>query len=190
MATGLSKAVPREHLHTREIRCRGFRRTDGLWDIEGLLEDTKTYSFDNHDRAGVASGEPVHRMHMRLTIDDELAVNAVEAATEAGPFSICGDINAAFAGLAGLKIGPGWRKAVLGRLGGVHGCTHLTELLLGPMTTTAWQTVFAARQRRENTQPSGKRPAMIDTCHALAGDGPIVRRQWPDHYTGTDAADG
>ena len=38
----LSRAVPRDHIHTREIRCRGFRRRDGLWDIEGVLEDTKT----------------------------------------------------------------------------------------------------------------------------------------------------
>lgn len=181
----LSRPVPRQHLHTREIRCRGFRRDDGLWDIEGALEDTKTYSFANHDRGGIVAGEPVHLMLIRLTVDDDLVVRAIEVATVAGPFSICGDIAPAFAALEGLKLGPGWRRAVRERLGGVHGCTHLVDLLLGPMTTTTLQTVAAARARREGGD--GARPGLIDSCHALAASGPVVQRQWPAFYTGPDA---
>ena len=44
----LSQAAPRQHIHTREIVCRGYLRDDGLWDIEGSICDVKTYSFDNH----------------------------------------------------------------------------------------------------------------------------------------------
>lgn len=181
----LSRAAPRDHIHTREIRCRGFRRRDGLWDIEGTLEDTKTYSFDNHDRAGIASGEPIHAMQVRLTLDDTLTIKAAEAATDAGPFHICGAIAPVFASLVGERIGPGWRKIVLARMGGVRGCTHLTELLLGPVTTTALQTIAAARTQREAGTSSG-RPGLIDSCHAFAPDGPIVKRQWPDFYTGEE----
>lgn len=179
----LSRPSPRDHIHSREIRCRGYRRQDGLWDIEGLLEDTKTYSFDNRDRGGLNSGEPIHRMHLRVTVDDDLVVRTAEAYTEAGPFSICGDIAPAFKSLEGLKIGPGWRKAVLERMAGVHGCTHLTDLLLGPVTTTAFQTVAPARSRRETPGAAGRKPALIDSCHALAADGPIVERQWPAFHT-------
>ncbi len=179
----LSKAAARQHLHTREIRCRGFRRDDGLWDIEGTLEDSKTYSFDNRDRDGVAAGEAVHRMGIRLTIDDDMRVRAAEASTDAGPFAICGDIAPRFADLAGLVIGPGWRKAVLARMAGIAGCTHLTELLLGPVTTTAMQAVFAARGRRMAATGAAGRPPLIDTCHALRADGPIVAREWPAHST-------
>lgn len=175
----LSKPQPRDHIHTREIRCRGFRRHDGLWDIEASLEDTKSYSFANHDRGGIVSGEPIHAMQLRVTVDEDLVVQSAEAATDAGPFTICGDIAPAFAALSGLRIGPGWRKAVLVRMAGVRGCTHLTELLLGPLTTTAIQTVSAARTRREGRD--GQRPALIDSCHAFAADGPIVARQWPEH---------
>lgn len=182
----LSRPEPREHIHTREIRCRGYRRTDGLWDIEGVLEDTKTYSFDNHDRKGIVSGEPIHAMRLRLTVDDDLTIRVAEAATEAGPFSICGDIAPVFATLIGLRIGPGWRKAVLERMAGVRGCTHLTDLLLGPVTTTAFQTVAPARSRRERTAETGKRPALIESCHAFSAEGPIVKRQWPEFYTGED----
>lgn len=180
----LSKAVPRAQIHSREIRCRGFRRADGLWDVEGLLEDTKTYSFANHDRGSIESGEPIHRMQIRLTVDDDLIVRAVEAVTEAGPFAVCNAITPVFATLAGLRIGPGWRRAVLERMGGVRGCTHLTDLLLGPMTTTALQTVAPAREQREQPATGGRRPALIDSCHALAADGPVVERRWPEFWTG------
>lgn len=186
----LSRPQPRDLVHCRDIRCRGYRRRDGLWDIEATLEDTKAYSFENRDRQGIASGEAIHAMRMRLTVDDALVVHAVEAATEAAPFDLCGGVTPKFAGLAGLRIGAGWRRAVLNRMGGVHGCTHLTELLLGPLTTTALQTVAAARRRREQAADSGGRPALIDSCHALAADGPIVAREWPAHYTGTAAETG
>lgn len=180
----LSKPHPRDHLHSREIRCRGFRRRDGLWDIEASLIDTKSYSFDNHDRAGIAAGEPIHAMQVRITVDDDLLVRAAEAVTDAAPFTICGDIAPAFGALVGLRIGAGWRRAVLERMAGVRGCTHLTDLLLGPVVTTALQTVAAERSRRETS--NGGRPALVDSCHAFASDGPIVRRQWPAFYTGND----
>lgn len=180
----LSRATPREHIHSREIRCRGYRREDGLWDVDAALEDTKTYSFANHDRGGIVSGEPIHRMHIRLTVDDDLVVRAAEAFTEAGPFSICGDIAPIFAALVGLRVGPGWRKAVGERMGGVRGCTHLSELLLGPVTTTVLQTVGPARARRSTARRPGVKPAIIDSCHALAESSPVVAREWPEYYTG------
>lgn len=184
----LPKASPRTLVHSREIRCRGFRRDDGLWDIEATLEDTKAYSFANHDRSGIAAGEPIHLMHIRLTLDDALVVRGADALTAAGPFSLCPAITARFRELIGLAIGPGWRRAVLARMQGVQGCTHLTELLLGPLTTTALQTVAAARARRQEEGAGGSKPALIDRCHALASDGAVVRRQWPAFYTGDDGA--
>lgn len=184
----LTRAEPRDHIHTREIRCRGFRRADGLWDVEGLLEDTKTYSFDNRDRAGIVAGEPIHRMHVRITIDDNLVIRAAEAATEAGPYTICGDVTPVFGNLVGLRIGPGFRRDVYDRMGRTQGCTHLTDLLLGPMTTTAFQTVAPARARRDQEAKDGRPPPTLNTCHALAADGPIVKRQWPQFYTGDEKA--
>lgn len=184
--SGLSRASPRTLVHSREIRCRGFRRDDGLWDIEASLEDTKAYAFGNHDRGGISAGEPIHLMRIRLTLDDAMVVRGAEASTEAGPFAVCPAITGVFAGLVGLAVGPGWRRAVLARMGGVRGCTHLTELLLGPLTTTALQTVAAARAARQDVAADGSRPALIDSCHALASDGPVVRREWPDFYTGED----
>ena len=73
----LSKAAPRRHIHTREIRCLGFEREDGLWDIEGTMTDTKTYTVDNQDRNGIAAGEPIHAMRIRVTIDADMLIHDI-----------------------------------------------------------------------------------------------------------------
>ncbi len=178
----MSDPVSREHIHTRQIHCQGFLRDDGLWDIEGEMIDTKTYSFENKDRGTVNSGDPVHRMLLRLTVDDNLKVHDVEAVTENGPYTICGNITPALKGLIGASIKPGWRREVIKNFGATQGCTHLTDMLLGPMAVTAFQTIFPARARRHAANPSGKKPFLLDTCHALASDGPVVERDWPEFY--------
>lgn len=136
----LTPPASREPIHHRRIDCRGYRRGDGLWDIEGRLVDVKSYAFPNAWRGEIRPGEPLHEMWLRLTLDDDLTVVRAEAATEAGPFAVCPAITPAFARLEGLRIGPGWRRAVQARLGGVQGCTHLVELL--------------ARSRPPRTRPS------------------------------------
>jgi len=178
----LTEPARRRHIHTRDICCQGYRREDGLWDIEGRLHDSKTCDIDNIDRGAIRSGEPIHHMLIRLTIDDDLCVHAIEVATEAGPFNICADIAPDFQCLKGLAIAPGWRRRVLERLGGVRGCTHLTDMLLGPMAVTAFQTVAAARARRAREGADGKPPALLDSCHALSRSGPVVEREWPEFH--------
>ena len=180
----LSKAANRRHIHTRDIRCDAYQRDDGLWDIEGVITDTKSYSFDNRDRDGVAAGEPVHQMRVRLTIDEELVVQSAEAVTEAAPFNMCGNIAPDYSQLAGLRIGPGWRKNVIGRLGGTKGCTHISDLVLGPLPVTAFQAVIPARREREKEPADGKRPSTLDTCHALAATSPVIKWRWPEFYEG------
>ena len=49
----------------------GYRRADGLFDIEGHLLDTKTYGFDNEEKGWLEPGVPLHGMWIRLTVDDE-----------------------------------------------------------------------------------------------------------------------
>jgi len=180
----LSKPDPRSHVHTRNIQCQGYKRDDGLWDIEGMMIDTKAYSFENADRGTISSGEPIHKMWLRLTVDDDLLIHAVEAVTDAAPFNMCGGITSAFQALKGLAIGPGWRRAVLQRLGGTKGCTHLTDMLMGPLAVVAYQTVRPPREKPAADGSERKKPAILDTCHAFASDGQVVKRRWPEFYTG------
>ncbi len=179
----LSPPADRESLHRRRIECRGFRRRDGLYDIEGHIVDTKAYSFPNQFRGEILAGEPLHEMWIRLTVDEDMLVHEVEAVTDHGPYRVCPDITPNFSTLKGLRIAPGWTKAVRTRLGGVLGCTHLVELL-GPVATVAYQTLVAIRKKRLDETPSGRKPSVIDSCHAYASDGEVVQERWPDFYTG------
>ncbi len=177
----LSRAVSREPIHRRQIDCSGFRREDGLWDIEGHLVDTKTYAFKNEHRGEVEAGEPIHQMWLRLTVDDEMTIQAVEAATDHSPFAVCPAILPNFQRLKGLKIARGFNGKVAEMLGGVEGCTHHVELI-GRLATVAFQTIFPYRNRMaaaEGRNPDASRkPRLLNTCHAFAENGEIAKRLW------------
>ena len=181
----LSAPVEREALHDRHYEFRGYRRKDGLWDIEGHMVDSKSYDFPNRRRGTVHAGEPIHDMWVRLTLDEHFVVQDVEAVTEAAPFAICPAITGSFSAIKGLKVGAGWRRGLKERLGGVKGCTHQVEML-GAMATVAYQTMWKYVSEQMSATGSGqhRRPGFIDSCHAFASDGPVVHEHWPEFYTG------
>jgi hypothetical protein len=195
----LSPPVGRQHLHTRRVTCQGFFRDDGLWDIEGRITDEKTYEHANEWRGPLKPGDLVHDMSIRLTLDHTFKIVNVEAVTDKSPYPVCGNVAPDFKKLIGLRIGAGFHREVRARLGGVHGCTHIVELL-GPVATTAFQTVSSGKARELNrawrermghkvdgkARPKGK-PYVIDNCYAWASDGPVVKRWAPDYYNGPDA---
>ncbi len=197
----LSPPVGRQHLHTRRVVCQGFFRDDGLWDIEGRITDEKSYDHANEWRGALKPGDFVHDMSIRLTVDARFTIVDVEAVTDKSPYRMCSDIAPDFKKLIGLRIGGGFHRAVRERLGGIHGCTHIVELL-GPVATTTFQTVSSGKAReleRAHRAKAGaspeaeiagkprRKPYVIDTCHAWAADGAVVKRWAPDFYTGPDA---
>ena len=178
----LSPPSSRKLIHTRRIVCEGYQRDDGLWDIEGQIVDTKAYSFETHARGTVAAGTPVHDMRVRLTIDEDMLVHEAEAETVSSPFGTCRDVAPDIGKLKGERIVAGWSKRVFAALGSSLGCTHINHLLTGPLATTAFQAMVAVRQARP--RDPDKKPPLIDTCYALRADGPVVKQEWPDFYTG------
>jgi hypothetical protein len=199
----LSPPVGRQQLHTRRVTCQGFFREDGLWDIEGRITDTKSYEHSNEWRGALGPGDFVHDMSIRLTLDHKFTIVDAEAVTDSSPYRICGEVAPDFKKLIGLRIGRGFHRAVRERLGGVHGCTHIVELL-GPVATTAFQTVSSRKARdlnREHRAKSGtlpkpdparaskppRKPYVVDACYAWAADGEVVKRWAPHFYTGPDA---
>jgi hypothetical protein len=177
----LSSPAPRKLLHTRKVECRGYTREDGLWDIEGSLQDLKTYPFENSWRGLVEVDDPVHEMIIRLTVDDRLNIKKAEAFTSKSPYAICPSAAWAFSQLEGLRIKGGWMKLVKERYGGAKGCTHLMEMLY-PVATTAFQTVFAYREQllREKGMTEGeamkRKGPPVNSCFALAEDSPVIKR--------------
>ncbi|WP_111398288.1 DUF2889 domain-containing protein [Humitalea rosea] len=180
-------ASPRSPLHRRSLVMHGFRREDGLFDIEGHLQDTKSYAFDNDDRGRVEPGEELHGMWIRLTITDHLEIVSAEAVSDFTPYAICPQAAPNFAALAGLKIGPGFNRAVNERVGGILGCTHLREML-GQMATVAYQTLVGQRKKRTDAEAAHKRPSILGTCLAYAPDSPVVARRWPAWAVPKDTA--
>ena len=166
----------RQRLHTRRITIEGYRRTDGLWDIEGSLIDVKDHDLrirSVYRRAG----EPVHCMRIRLTVDGALKIVAAEAAMEALPYwGLCDAIGSQYQQLVGLKIGRGFRRAVGERLGGVKGCSHVTGLVTA-MAAGAIQTLAPELNKDVETQP-----VQLSGCHAWSSDGPLVKEHYPQWY--------
>lgn len=56
----LPSSVPRQELHLRRIELRGYRRVDGLYDLEAHRVDTKSEGLTVGGGRVVSPGEPVH----------------------------------------------------------------------------------------------------------------------------------
>src|SRR3989442_8734974 len=164
--------VERELLHTRRVRYEGYKRADGLWDIEVHLTDIKNHDYQL--KTGVRrAGQPVHSMWLRLTIDGQFNITAASASLDAVPYpGGCEAIAPAYAKLVGLNLAKDFRKNVRRLFGGVRGCTHLTEMLSG-MPTAAIQS-FAGEMKEE--QDDGSKPFQLDQCHALESTTETVKK--------------
>jgi Protein of unknown function (DUF2889) len=168
-------AAPRRRLHLRAIALEGWKREDGLWDIEARLTDTKDQDYL------IASGlrrrgDPVHDLRVRITIDRSMNVLAAEAASDSVPYpGGCDTIAPDYRRIVGLNLMRGFRRTVGEMFDGVLGCSHLTELLLS-LPTAAIQTF--ASEVRETDDRAGK-PFQLDRCHALETTSDTVRRYYP-----------
>lgn len=171
--------VKREVFHTRRIEVAGYKRSDGLWDIEAWLQDTKGYDFDNFNRGKVRTGDPLHQMRLRLTLNDAMVIQDAAAVTNASPYAVCHEItDNYFQQLIGLEIKAGFTKQVKILFGGVKGCTHITDLLV-PMATVAYQTIVNAKLRQQPDSPVLAR--LVNSCYAFKDDGLVVthyKKSW------------
>lgn len=171
--------APRRRLHTRELRYDGFRRADGGYEIEARLVDVKDddYELASGVRRG---GDPVHDMSVRVTFTPDFVITGVEACSDWVPYpGGCDTIGPAYARLVGVSLMQGFRNALRERLGGIEGCTHITEML-GGLPTAAVQ--MRASEVRETDDVDGVKPFQLDRCHALVTTGATVRRYYPRWY--------
>lgn len=174
-----SDETGREELHLRRIEMRGFRRRDGLYEIEGRVIDTKPYDFvpASGERA-VPASQAIHDMGVRLVFDEAMVVRAVATFMDAHPYAECVGGGEALQTLVGLRMAGGWAREVNSRLRGGCSCTHLRELLI-PMATAAFQSLSAVRMGQPDRLDAQERPVKIDSCWAYAAGRDIVRKRWP-----------
>jgi len=170
----------RTRLHTRRVSYEGFRRDDGLFDLEGHLTDVK-----DHDYALLTglrpAGVPVHDMWVRVTVGSDYIIQSIEVRTDGMPYEgACDRIEAAYGKLVGASLLHGFRKTLYDAMGGVRGCSHVTELLAH--APTAAIQMFAGLRRE--IEPGGDKPFQLDRCHALETTTDTVRRYYPQWYRG------
>ncbi|HPU53468.1 MAG TPA: DUF2889 domain-containing protein [Burkholderiaceae bacterium] len=171
----------RERVHTRSIVCRGFRRSDGLFDIEGRFIDTRPFAYHSESRGETPAGRALHHMQVRLTIDSERVIRELVSAMPATPHWSCPEVNRNFQRLVGVSIAKGFKQVLRERLGRIEACTHMIGLLEA-MAAAALQTFSSATHAPR--PGSASRPArvwkidaLIDTCYAYRRDGPMLEER-------------
>ena len=179
----LNAPVPRTHVHTRNVEYHGYRREDGLWDIEAELTDTKTYTHETPDKRVRHAGEPVHGMVIRLTVNDDLKITDMAVGMPAAPFTECQQAKPPMQRFIGRTLGREWRDTIEEALGGTQGCAHLRELPFN-MATVGFQTIPQysrhLRQLAGHSELQLNRPPPYGgQCIAWDLNGTVVKRVWP-----------
>lgn len=175
----LPAASPERQLkHTRRIEVQVYARGNGLWEVDAVITDVKTRDAQLTSEVRRA-GQPIHNMLLRLVIDEQFNVLEAGSETRDMPYpGACSEHGDAYAALVGLNLMRGFRYAVYERLGGVAGCTHLTELTQA--VPTAVVQAFAGEViNTRGDGPNATQPFQLDRCHALRTDGPTVRAHYP-----------
>jgi hypothetical protein len=181
----LPTPTDRDPIQTRNVEVSSFRRQDGQWDVEGRLTDIAAVSIKNYTGGVIEAGTPIHDMRLRLTLNDTLEIVAVDVCMDAHPYPVCPGILPSYQKLKGEKIGRGWNRRIRELFGGVGGCVHIIDLL-GPVGTIGFKSVIR-ESGQDDAAPEDRRddkPYQVNTCHALASNGDIVRDRWPELYTG------
>jgi Protein of unknown function (DUF2889) len=172
--------------HRRAIDVKIFSRGNGHWEVDAHLTDTRPRPTPMAT-GELPAGAPIHDMLLRLVIDESFNVLEAGSQTSAMPYpGECDDLGDTYGQLVGLNLMRDFRRAVKERLGGVKGCTHLTEL--SQVLPTAVVQAFAGEvlDTRGDTDGSTQ-PFQIDRCHALRADGDAVKTYYPRWYRAPQA---
>jgi len=164
----------RTHAHTRQVTFNGYRRDDGLWDIEGVLCDTKPTAFSVSGERSWLANEPIHNMAIRLTVNSELVIQDIHVSMDDVPHDNCPNAMPPMKALIGAQLGRGWRGVIEEKLGRTKGCAHLRELLFN-MATAAFQTVTGVFDTGHSEAP----PPNLDRCVTWRLDSELVSRRYP-----------
>lgn len=179
----LPTAAPGRKLkHRRQIDVQVYARGDGVWEVDARLTDLRSEPVQLASGSRGA-GEPIHDMVLRLVVDEQFNIVQAGSQVRSMPYpGHCDGFGDPYAALAGLNLMRGFRHALRERLGGVRGCTHLSELAL--VLPTAVVQAFAGQVLdTRGDAPDSARPFQIDRCQALRSDGAVVMAHYPRWYT-------
>jgi hypothetical protein len=166
-----SEASPRRLMHTRRIESQGFRREDGLWDIEARIVDTKPFAYEEPYRGHREAESDVHNIAIRLTLDDDFVVHDIEVLMPAVPYPSCAGAIPNFKLLIGVKVGAvstpancffRWQRL------------HFKRFLAGKMRPKSSKRRSAARNAKRCV--ANKQDVPISWMAAIAGQ--VMAKWW------------
>jgi hypothetical protein len=144
-------------------------------------------SFGGHYEGDGGSAVIHHFTAEGVVTGDDLVLSELTIRAVVHPFGECPLVTITAQALIGNSIADGWRKKVLGHLGGVQGCTHQVNLLL----SLSDMVILIHHQRLNvhsifgrNSLDSGNWLAsswgdaekFVGFCHALSGESPTLRK--------------
>ena len=167
-------------LRTERAKTLSTRRVaPDRFSFESRLEDVSSATGPGGDRR-----EVVHRIAIRgFVLVPDLVLDGVTAAQDVMPYVQCPATATVVAQLNGLRIGPGYRRAVLDLMGGTAGCTHFLTLALELAqlhTLVLHQQIREAEPRVERHDPAWMRaglalePRLVGACATLQADSPVI----------------
>ncbi|KEA64193.1 hypothetical protein ADIMK_1439 [Marinobacterium lacunae] len=188
--SGVQSPVKRTPLHKRSIDVQGYRREDGLWEVEGILRDTKSYEMKLPDRGAIAPGGYLHNMVLTLTVDDQLTIVDARAGMDDTPYQDCPMAAAQYAALIGLRIRSGWMDDAKKAIGRSTGCTHLTELL-PVLATAAIQTIrgYHLQHTPGFNRSDTEKSMVMNTCFGFREGGRAQKLLWPEETNTSESQD-
>jgi hypothetical protein len=172
--------IGRTMIHNRVLDMRGYLRSDGLWEVQAHLKDTRTSAFRPAARSdAIPSGAPIHDMQLAVVFDDDLVVRDIASGMNAHPYAACAGGGTALRNLIGVRMASGWGKEVRRLLPACQSCTHLREMLL-PLASVAFQTQADMRVALYNGGDAKSKENKADSCIAFSKDGDVLKALWPD----------
>jgi hypothetical protein len=182
MESDAMSELTREELHFRRIDLRGFKRGDGLYEVEANLVDRKPFDFQPPSREQpIRAGEPIHDHVVRVTFGDDMVIREVQAFMRTWPYPECPQGANILSAMVGVRIGPGWNGEIRKRLPPAETCTHLKDMLAA-LASAAFQTMYSLGARdRDQIGPDG-RPRKVDSCYAYGASRELVLKHWPEFH--------
>ena len=181
-------ATDRTLKHRRQIDVQVYARDDGLWEVDAVLTDVKTRVAHMVDGPR-EPGTPIHDMLLRLVVNARLDILEAGSSSRWVPYpGHCDEHGDAYGQLVGLNLLQNFRQMLKQRLGGILGCTHLTELAQVLPTAVVQGFVGEVIDSRGTAEGAAK-PFQLDRCHALRSDSEAVRQFYPRWYRAPMAAE-
>lgn len=179
---GADDDLTREEMHHRKIDFRGYRRSDGQFEVRAHLVDCKPIDFTPPgDSRMVAAGSPVHDLGVAVVFDREMVITEIGTFIASHPYRQCPAGGDTLQNMVGVRIGVGWNRQIRERLPTCDTCAHLREILT-PLASAAYQTMTVERLHLLQARDRDGAPAKIDSCYAYGRSRELVKSLWPEHH--------